>query len=218
MTDKEGATKEYSAKTAYQSGESLQGYEKRRFSGLLGRYRYMREQKAVASILSGLPRDATFVDCPCGTGRWWPLLLPHARSIIGMDISPGMRQSARQTAENLDTDIDIREGDAENLDLPSESVDYTFSFALTKHLPVPVQYAVLAEFARISRQGVISTFGVFSHLSYELWRRRNLAESYPVTPEELGWMATAAGLQIDDMRRCTTPIGIEHIVLFRKPH
>ena len=82
-------------------------------------------------------------------------------------------------------DIEICQGEAECLPLADGSVDYTFSHALTKHLPVPIQYAVLAEFARIARLGVICSFGVFSHLTYEFWRRRQLKESYPVFLEEL---------------------------------
>lgn len=207
---------QYSAKEAYNHGASREEYEKSRFSGLLGRYRYAREQNAVASLVDRLPQGLTILDCPCGTGRWWPMLSRRAEKIVAMDISPGMLDFARKEERSLGIEIEVRQGDAEKLDLADDSVDYTFSFALTKHLPIPLQYKVLAEFARVSRKGVICSFGIFSHLTYEFWRRRSLVESYPTFKEELFWMAHAAGLKVEEMRKCTTPIGVEHVVLFSK--
>ncbi len=206
----------YSAKDSYLSGSSVEDYERERFSGVLGHYRYLREQHAVSSLVEMLPDGASIVDCPCGTGRWWPILTMKAKYIIAFDISKGMLHHAEERAKEFNIDIDVKEGDAENLPLDNSSTDYVFSHALTKHLPVPVQYDVLAEFARISRSGVICSFGVFSHLTYEFWRRRHLKESYPVFFEELEWMAAAANLKIKAMRKCTTPIGVEHTVLFDK--
>lgn len=207
---------DYSAKEVYKHGNSREEYEKLRFSGLIGRYRHVREQATVSTIIERLPQDISILDCPCGSGRWWPVLARRAKKIIAMDISPGMIEHAKNEAQSLGLQIELFQGNAEKLDLFDSSVDYTFSFALTKHLPVPVQYKVLAEFARVSRKGVICTFGVFSHLTYEVWRRRHLAESYPVFFEELGWMAKEAGLKIEFMHKCTTLIGVEHVVLLKK--
>jgi len=207
---------EYSAKQSYQSYEAGAGYEQERFSGFFGRYRHSREQRAVSKIVDLLPAGITIADCPCGIGRWWDVLARRANRIVAMDISEGMRRHAAERAETFDLDIDVMAGDAENIALPDNSVDFVFSHALTKHLPVPIQYNVLAEFARISRAGVICSFGVFSHLTYAIWRRRKLEESYPVFLEELQWMAKAAGLEIRQLEKCTTPIGVEHSVLFEK--
>ncbi len=206
----------YSAKEVYADGQSRVDYERSRFSGAIGRYRNFREQRAVIALVDSLPRDVTFVDCPCGSGRWWPVLARRATSITAFDISPGMRGYAAEEAQNSSIDIDVREGDAENLPLADGSVDYVFSFALTKHLPLPVQFRVLAEFARVARRGVLSSFSVFSQLTYAIWRRRSIAESYGVLPEQLEWMAESAGLKIQAMRKCTTPIGVERFVVFNK--
>ena len=56
----------------------------------------------------------------------------------------------------------------------------------------------------------------FSHASYEFWRRRRPTESYPLLSEQVEWLADAAGLEWEAARKCTTPIGVEHTVLFRK--
>ena len=140
----------------------------------------------------------------------------RARRIVALDVSEGMLQFAREQAKKSAVEVNVGYGDAEALPLPDRSVDYTFSHALTKHLPVPIQYAVLGEFARVARVGVVCSFGIFSHLTYEFWRRRHLEESYPVFREELEWMALSASLKVRTMRKCTTPIGVEHTVLFDK--
>ncbi|VAX04653.1 hypothetical protein MNBD_ALPHA03-2014 [hydrothermal vent metagenome] len=207
---------EYSAKHSYQSGSIQEQYENERFSGILGRYRYAREQRAVTSIVEMLPKRVSIADCPCGSGRWWPVLAKRANHIIAIDVSQGMLKFAKDKIKNYDIKIEVREGNAEYLDLEDDSVDFIFSHALTKHLPIPVQYKVLAEFSRISRRGVICSFGIFSHVTYELWRHRHIEESYPTYIEELRWMAKSAGLIIRTMRKCTTPIGVEYTVLFDK--
>ena len=216
MTTEPKSQYDYAAREAYQSYEVAEDYERDRFSSLLGRYRYRREHKAVIDLVDRLPEGVTFADCPCGIGRWWPVLARRANKIIAMDISAGMLKYAGEQAVDFPLDVEVREGDAERLPLEDGSVDYTFSFALTKHLPLPVQFNVLAEFARVARQGVVSTFSVMSHLTYEIWRHRNIFESFTILPEQLEWMAAEAGLRIEKMNKCTTPIGVERVVLFKK--
>jgi ubiquinone/menaquinone biosynthesis C-methylase UbiE len=206
----------YGAKYSYQKGSGIEEYNKERFSGVLGKYRYYREQKAIASLIEMIPGNSVILDCPCGNGRWWSLLSKKAKSIIAVDISRGMITYAKQQAKLCKVPIDIRMGDVENLLLPNNSVDYVFSHALTKHLPVPLQYQVLSEFSRVAKRGVICSFGIFSHITYELWRHRHIPESYPVFIEELSWMANAAKLKMVTKLKCTTPLGLEYSVLFSK--
>ncbi len=209
---------EYSAKSGYADYGTGDVYEEVRFSGLLGRYRWRREQSAVRRIVDALPDGVSILDCPCGTGRWWPILAMRAREIHAVDISPGMIEHATERAKSSPIPVLVSRGDAEALPMENASVDYAFSFALMKHVPRPIQYQILNELSRVSRRGVICTFGVFGHASYEFWRRRKLVESYPLLPEELDWMAKAAGLLVVRRIRCTTPVGVETLVQFdRKP-
>jgi ubiquinone/menaquinone biosynthesis C-methylase UbiE len=206
----------YSAKTAYQDYDAAVEYEDVRFSGLLGRYRRAREAQAITDLVRLVTPGSVILDCPCGTGRWWRVLRERAARIIAVDLSDGMLRFAGERASGAGIEVELLKADAESLPLENESVDVTFSHALTKHLPVPVQYQVLREFSRVSREAVICSFGVFSHITYEFWRRRRIEESYPVLPEELEWMAAFAGLEIRTMRKCTTPLGVERAVLFSK--
>jgi len=216
MTNKDTVNQYYSAKTSYQGKSVPVEYEAERFSGLLGKYRYRREQNAVKALVDVLPDNSIILDCPCGNGRWWPVLARRAKKIIATDISEDMLEYAEQQKNKLKISIEVKKADAEDLPFEDGSVDYVFSHALTKHLPIPVQYRVLAEFSRVARKGVISSFGVFTHFNYEIWKHRHLEESYPVLPEELQWMAESAGLRIVKMKKCTTPLGVERTVLFEK--
>ena len=209
----------YSAKQNYLSEEVAANYEKVRFSGALGRYRFNREHAAVQRILSGVCCDKSVIcDVPCGVGRWWPDLSHKAGQIIGFDISPIMVSSAQKMIPKLDVPVQISVGDAENLGVEDDSVDWVFSFALMKHMPIPIQYKVLQEFSRISRKGVICTFSMFSFISYPLWRMRSNPhhKGSMLLPETLKHMAKSANLNVESILPCTTPIGVEKIVLLRK--
>jgi ubiquinone/menaquinone biosynthesis C-methylase UbiE len=203
----------------YSVGES---YERDRFSSLVGRYRFWHERKAVEHLLERVELDARILDCPCGTGRWWPILKQRNATIVAGDVSPGMRDHARQRAAADGYDIEIVEADAESLPFEDDSFDWVFSFALTKHLSRPMQYAILTEYARVARRGVLCSFGLLNHFTYEVWRQRHrrrlnagTVQSIPLVVEELDWMASCAGLQLVERRRCTTPVGVEYVCLFQ---
>lgn len=206
---------EYSAKRAYHATVSAEMYEERPFyKGPIGWYRKGLERRAISGAINRLPSGKSFLDCPCGNGRWFELLGQRASLIQALDVSPSMLEFAQNRAKTLPFEAVMQSGDAEDIPLDDEAVDYTFSYALMKHLPIPIQYNVLREFARVSRSGVICSFTIFGHISYEFWRRRKHEESYPVFVEELEWMAAFAGLEIDQIVRTSTPIGLEHLVTF----
>lgn len=203
----------------YAAGET---YSKIRYSSVMGRYRLSQERRVIAWAVSRVEPGAAILDCPCGTGRiWWQLERQQAQ-VSGCDVSPGMLRHARERSEGGGGRIPVVEADAVSLPFDDASFDWIFSFALTKHLDRPTQYKVLAEFGRVARVGVICTFGLLNHLTYEVWRRRHarwlasgIAESIPLVREELNWMGDAAGLRLEDSRRCTTPIGVEHLCVLR---
>jgi ubiquinone/menaquinone biosynthesis C-methylase UbiE len=206
----------YISRTAYLDPETAGSYERDRFSGALGRYRWRREMDGVGAIVEMLPAGVSILDCPCGVGRWWPVLERRASRIRAVDLSPAMLGEAERRVDSVAVPVEVSEGDAERLELADASVDAVFSHALTKHLPIPLQQRVLAEFARVSREWVICSFSLLNHLTYELWRRRELVDSNALLPEQLNDLAAAAGLTEVARRRCTTPVGVEHSVLFRK--
>lgn len=206
----------YISRTAYLDPGQAGNYERDRFTGALGRYRWRREMDGVGAIVEMLPAGLSILDCPCGVGRWWPVLERRAARIHAVDLSPAMLGEAERRIDSVAVPVEVSEGDAERLELADVSVDAVFSHALTKHLPIPLQQRVLTEFARVSREWVICSFSLLNHLTYELWRRRELVDSNALLPEQLDDLAAAAGLTEVARRRCTTPVGVEHSVLFRK--
>ena len=127
-----------------------------------------------------------------------------------------MLEAAGKRAEGTQIRVGVQQGDAEALEFETGSVDLVFSHALTKHLPIPVQYRVLSEFSRVSRRWVVCSFSVFGTVTYQVWRRRSFLDSYPLLPEQLKQMAESANLRIVSKERCTTPIGVEFSVLLEK--
>lgn len=204
----------YSAKKDYQSQESAETYESRpMYRGLLGARRQKIEKTVIQSAVDQLPDNIVILDCPCGNGRWFSTLAQKAHTIIGMDVSTGMTNYAR--ARTVDSKLEVMLGDAENIGLPDNSVDYVFSYALLKHIPYPVQHTILKEFSRVSRQGIICSFPIFNHISYAFWKYKHPEESYPIFREGLDTMASFIGMDIKQISRISQPLlGLEHLVWF----
>lgn len=205
---------EYSAKKAYDHAEAPADYEKRSYyQGLLGAYRKRREGRAVRAAVSQFEPRGTALDCPCGNGRWFSALSEKCSIIVARDSALAMVAAARQRSLP-GVRLHVGVGDAENLDLDDNEVDNVFSYALMKHLPLPVQFRVLREFARVSRSIVAVSYAILGVSSFPLWRFRNDSESYPVWRHELEWMAREAGLRVNRLQKIGTPIGLETMVIF----
>lgn len=210
---------DYRARSAYLDPAVGERYEADRFTSPAGRYRRWRETRAIHQLLAHLPHGIRVLDCPCGTGRWWPALVARSSTIVGADVSPAMLGHARARAQRHGLAVELHEADAEDLPFADGEFDAVFSYALTKHLPRPEQYQVLSELGRVARTSVLCSFPVFTRVSYELWRRRyapDQRESELLLPEELDAMASRAGLAVQERRRCTTPLGTEWMVRFSK--
>lgn len=210
----------YSAKEDYKSYETAENYERRKmYRGILGKLRSRIESKVITEIAESIHPNSIILDCPCGNGRWFETLSTNARKIVGLDVSPGMLNYAESRRASLKTEIQLLSGDATELALDSKSVDYTFSYALMKHLPVPLQYKVLGEFARVSRKGIFCSFAVLNPFSYSYWLWKRPPESFPVIRQELAMMARQAGLKVNQVIRISQPIiGLEFMIEFQFSH
>jgi ubiquinone/menaquinone biosynthesis C-methylase UbiE len=204
----------YSARAAYQGEAAGANYMREGPGGPLTRYRREVERRAVRALTSDIPAGARILDCPTGNGRWLPALAARSPTVTGIDLSTGMLRHARERGAGCGIAGGFVCGEVERLPFAEDSFDFVFSFALTKHLPWPVQYRAMAEFGRVASQGVICSFSLLGPTGYAVWRRRRIAESYPVFREQLAAMAGEAGLRIVRTLRCATPVGVEHLVRF----
>ncbi len=106
------------------------------------------------------PRDVTGLGPAGGRGG----------SVTGVEWSPGMLDVARQRADGLGLDVDLRLGDAQRLDLPDRSVDTavcTFSLCA-----IDDDAAALAEMVRVLRPG--GRLLLADHVTSTFWPLRAL--------------------------------------------
>jgi SAM-dependent methyltransferase len=204
----------YGARQDYQSDESARTYQQRPvYSGWKGKMRNRTEQSAIGGLVDLIEPGSVILDLPCGNGRWFDMLAKRAGSIVGRDISEGMVRFAATRQPGIPIDVAI--DDAENIALADDTVDYVFSFALMKHLPIDVQGRVLAEFARVSKKGVICSFALFRPMSKKWWKWKN-PESWPLGNDDLERIADAAGMRVERIVKVSQPlIGLEHFAVLR---
>jgi demethylmenaquinone methyltransferase/2-methoxy-6-polyprenyl-1,4-benzoquinol methylase len=113
------------------------------------------EAIAGVGVPSSVPASPTVPDLATGTADLAILItrmVPGAH-VIGVDPSAGMLAVARQKVADagLGACIDLREGDAQALDLPDRSVDaITMAFGIRN---VPDRPKALREMARVTRPG-----------------------------------------------------------------
>lgn len=66
------------------------------FDDNLNRLKYQAPLKVAEVLAVQEARDLAILDAGCGTGLCGPLLRPHAKTLIGVDLSPAMLDKARQ--------------------------------------------------------------------------------------------------------------------------
>ncbi|TXL57658.1 class I SAM-dependent methyltransferase [Aeromicrobium terrae] len=208
---------EYKALTAYQDESVVEEYERRRFSGLVGRYVWRREQRAVGRNVASVGSAETVLDCPSGFGRWLPVIERlDPIVVLENDVSLEMLEHGRSSYNDRWPGVRTN---AEHLPYQDASFDLVFCHAFTKHLPHETQVAVLKEFSRVSRRHVICSFTMRAGLGGAVLRLRERlrgSRSNAVTREWLERAAAEAGLRLVRDRPCTSHIGAERSVLFER--
>lgn len=96
------------------------------------------------------------VEIAIGTGLNLPHYPPGIR-LVGVDYSPEMLARARRRADELGIGVDLREGDAQALELPDASADTVVcTFGLCT---IPDETRALAEMRRVLRPGGLLVLG-----------------------------------------------------------
>ena len=101
------------------------------------------------SLLGKAPRLGRVLDIGCGQGFAFPLIDKHFRPdfLLGIDIDPKLVKRGRSFAEHCSCNVEIRVGDATELDLPDASMDTVFCHQSFHHLAE--QEAAAREFFRV---------------------------------------------------------------------
>jgi ubiquinone/menaquinone biosynthesis C-methylase UbiE len=125
-------------------------------------------------------RDAHVLELGCGTGLILARVAEVAKEAVGIDLSEGMAQRAR------DRGLDVRIGSVCDLPFEDEQFDLTYSFKVLAH--VPDIDAAIREAARVTRLG--------GHLLLEFynpWSLRYLAKRV-AGPQPIGDDRTEADI------------------------
>jgi ubiquinone/menaquinone biosynthesis C-methylase UbiE len=146
-------------------------------------------------------RGARVLELGCGTGLILARIARIAEEAVGIDLSEGMAQQAR------DRGLDARIGSVCDLPFEDEEFDLTYSFKVLAH--VPDIEAALREAARVTRPG--------GHLLLEFynpWSLRYLAKKV-AGPQPISDDRTEADIftRWDSLRRSRT-----HALRRRPPH
>jgi len=134
------------------------GYERGRGSG----YHQMIDDLEV-QLVAPYARDARVLELGCGTGLILARIANIAQKAVGIDLSEGMAQRAR------DRGLDVQIGSVCDLPFQDEEFDLTYAFKVLAHVP-DIETA-LGEATRVTRAG--------GHLVLEFynpWSLRYLAK------------------------------------------
>jgi ubiquinone/menaquinone biosynthesis C-methylase UbiE len=139
-----------------------------------------KEKQIVKKILVQLGSQNSFLDVPCGAGRFLEDLQSFSSRLLEMDLSQGMLHLNKDRYQKLyggsrsDSPIFLR-GDAEWLPIRANSVDAVFCMRLFHHLDSSrLRINILKEFARVTRRWVILSFYhyyCFKHLK-KIFRKK----------------------------------------------
>jgi SAM-dependent methyltransferase len=131
----------------YSNLETVEHYEYRRFGRGGGAYVAQRESEAIVRLIrrSGLTSGRA-LDCPCGTGRFIPLLQASGLEVLAADVSGPMLDYARRHKA-----LGYLQGSADHLPLEEASVQVWLMSRFCFHFPDPSPF--FFEAARVLAPG-----------------------------------------------------------------
>ncbi len=77
----------YEAKYGYRKTNTVNEYDKVRFSSLKGKFYARLQRNAIKVLMKAVPKGSTILDMPCGTGRLDSLLMNEGYKILVADVS-----------------------------------------------------------------------------------------------------------------------------------
>ncbi len=160
---------DYAGKSAY-NGTVATTYDEARVGEMI----WVQEQAFIEQWARSLTPGKTILDLPAGTGRFLEFFLQRGLRVLARDISADMLAEIRRLHPAVAAaDLDIREGDAEHLELADQSVDYLISWRLLHLVPFPMIPAILREFHRVARGPVVvQVFAVDAGNREAPWRKK----------------------------------------------
>lgn len=153
----------------YQDERVVREYDARRFEGVFSARATERKWGAIVKALGDEFEGARDVlDVPCGTGRFASRLAESGKRFVQADLSAEMLASARSAASGKARG-EVR-ADAARLPFADESFDVVLSVRFLFHVPRELRPAILREFARVARVGIV--VDVRHKYAWTTWSKR----------------------------------------------
>lgn len=153
----------------YQDASVVREYDARRFEGALTARSTEKKWGAVKKALGQEFESVRDVlDVPCGTGRFASRLAESGKRFVQADLSSEMLASAREVAGGKSRG-EVR-ADAARLPFADASFDVVLSIRFLFHVPRELRPAILREFARVARVGVV--VDVRHKYAWTTWSKR----------------------------------------------
>lgn len=187
--------------THYQDVAVAERYDRERFSSLAGRVFNALEQRELRRAFASVPKTATVLDLPCGTGRLAEALLSEGYRVVGVDIAPPMLEVARRKLARFGDRFETRAGDVRELARTERGrYDVALCARVLMHFPLDGQIEFLKSVALLAKGTVV--FSQSLSTPYQRMRRRvkkllgNAGPAaYPITEDDLARLLAGAGLR-----------------------
>jgi ubiquinone/menaquinone biosynthesis C-methylase UbiE/DNA-binding transcriptional ArsR family regulator len=102
------------------------------------------------AVLGLIDPSLVVADLGCGTGQLTETVAPYVKRMIAVDSSPDMLEAARTRVGGA-RNVDLRQGDLENLPIGSGELDAAMMSLVLHYAPAPAK--ALMEVARVLRPG-----------------------------------------------------------------
>jgi len=101
-----------------------------------------------------IPRANVALDFGCGVGRLTTALADHADSVVGVDISASMLDTAdRVIPEGIRSRVSLVASASPQLPIRAASIDLVYTSLVLQHMPATLALGYVREFMRILRPG-----------------------------------------------------------------
>ncbi len=114
------------------------------------------------------------LDAGCGVGSFIELVAPHAREVVGFDLSTAV-EAAQRNVGGL-ANVTIAQADIYNPPLEPESFDFVYCLGVIQHTPDP--RAAFASLARLVRPGGRLGVWIYERTRFEALKPRHLIRRY----------------------------------------
>lgn len=138
------------------------------FFEAVAKNRYKAYAPWLKKLIDGIDvKDKTVLELGCGLGTDLMSFARNGAKVIGLDLTPKHIELARKLFKISNMPAEFVLGDAENMDIPSESIDVVYSFGVLHHTP-HIDKAV-TEIQRVLKPGGLAVVGLYHKNSWQYW-------------------------------------------------